>query len=84
MEPVWCRRGSWTADPNTSYIAFSIAQNINEEWGPLAKKEFTTPEAPASQKKQSAPVMKRKMVKNVYFWQQLCSYGESYKGFEGF
>lgn len=69
MDPYWNQFGVdeayWTVDPNTSYIAFSIAQNINEEWGPLAKKEFTTPKAPASQKKQSAPVMKRKMVKNV-------------------
>lgn len=69
MDPYWNQFGVdeayWTADPNTSYIAFSIAQNINEEWGPLAKKELTTPEAPASQKKQSAPMMKRKIVKNV-------------------
>lgn len=69
MDPDWNQFGVddayWTVDPNTSYIAFSLAQNINEEWGPLAKKEFTTPDAPASQKKQSDSVMKRKMVKNV-------------------
>ena len=35
----------WGVDPTTEYIAFSIAQNANEEWGPLARKEFTTPEA---------------------------------------
>lgn len=36
----------WNADPETEYIAFSIGQNINGEWGPLASKELTTPSAP--------------------------------------
>lgn len=33
----------WNAEPNTDYIAFAIAKNANEEWGPLARKEFHTP-----------------------------------------
>ena len=44
----------WTAEPNKAYIAYAIAQNINGEWGPLAKKEFTTPDAPAGK----APAVK--------------------------
>lgn len=68
-DPYWNQYGVdvayWTADPNTTYIAFSIAQNINEEWGPLASKEFTTPASAASQKQQNVPVMKRQLVKNV-------------------
>lgn len=61
-DPYWNQYGIdeawWTADPSTSYIAFSIAQNINGEWGPLAKKEFTTPDSPtpsAAPKKGVAP-----------------------------
>lgn len=70
MDPSWNQYGVdeayWTADPNTSYIAFSVAQNIKGEWGPLARKEFTTPDASAAQNMpSSAPIMKRKMVKNV-------------------
>ena len=32
----------WGVDPNKEYIAYAIAQNINGEWGPLSKLEFTT------------------------------------------
>ena len=46
QDPYWNRYGTdvaqWTVNPNTEYIAYAIAQNINGEWGPLAKKEFTT------------------------------------------
>ena len=38
----------WTADPETEYIAYSMGMNINDEWGPLAKKEFKTPAAPGA------------------------------------
>lgn len=38
----------WTADPETEYIAYSMGMNINDEWGPLAKKEFKTPAAPSA------------------------------------
>lgn len=68
-DPYWNQYGVdvayWNASPNTSYIAFSIGQNINEEWGPLARLDITTPDAPVAQKKYSAPVMKRGLVKNA-------------------
>lgn len=55
MDPYWNQYGvdnaTWNADPNTKYVACSIARNINDEWGPLAKVEFTTTAgAPASAK----------------------------------
>lgn len=34
----------WTVDPNTRYYAIAMGQNANDEWGPLAIMEFTTPE----------------------------------------
>lgn len=52
MDPYWNQFGVdeayWNVDPETEYIAFSIAQNINGEWGPLASKSFKTPAAPAA------------------------------------
>lgn len=46
-DPTWNQFGVdvayWTADPDTEYIAYSMGMNINDEWGPLAKKEFKTP-----------------------------------------
>ena len=33
----------WNATPNTEYIAFAMGQNIDGEWGTLARKEFKTP-----------------------------------------
>lgn len=51
-DPEWNQYGvdvaSWTADPETEYIAYSMGMNINDEWGPLAKKEFKTPAAPGA------------------------------------
>ncbi|MFW5545081.1 MAG: hypothetical protein ACOCN0_07355 [Prevotella sp.] len=51
-DPYWNQYGvdnaTWNADPSTNYIAFSIAKNINDEWGPLAMKEFTTPATPSA------------------------------------
>ena len=48
-DPEWNQYGvdvaRWGVDPATSYVAYSIAQNINGEWGPLVSVEFTTPEA---------------------------------------
>ena len=48
-DPEWNQYGvdvaRWGVDPATAYVAYSIAQNINGEWGPLASVEFTTPEA---------------------------------------
>lgn len=45
--PDWNQYGVdnayWNVNPSTQYIAFSIAKNINDEWGPLAKVEFSTP-----------------------------------------
>ena len=46
QDPYWNQYGvdnaTWSADPNTTYYACSLAKNINEEWGPLVKVEFTT------------------------------------------
>ncbi|MDY6205627.1 MAG: hypothetical protein SPI30_02605 [Prevotella sp.] len=54
MDPYWNQYGvdnaRWNADPSTEYIAFSIAQNAKGEWGPLARKDFSTPAAPAGVK----------------------------------
>ena len=54
-DPYWNQYGTdvaqWEASPDHEYIAFSIAQNINGEWGPLAQVPFKTPAAPAAQKK---------------------------------
>lgn len=48
-DPYWDQYGvdvaQWNVEPQTEYIAFSIAKNINGEWGPLAQEEFTTPVA---------------------------------------
>lgn len=48
-DPYWNQYGvdvvQWGVDPSTEYIAFSIAQNINGEWGPLVSEAFTTPAA---------------------------------------
>ncbi len=49
FDPYWDQYGvdnaQWGVNVSTDYIAFSIAQNINGEWGPLAKQEFTTPDS---------------------------------------
>ena len=62
-DPSWNQYGIdeayWTADPNKEYIAFSIAQNINGEWGPLARKDFSTPDAPQSVAKKSGKMPER-------------------------
>lgn len=39
---------SFQAKFNTSYYGLAMAKNINDEWGPLAKKEFTTPASPSN------------------------------------
>ena len=45
-DPYWDQYGideaQWTAQPDTWYIAFSIAKNANDEWGPLVGVEFKT------------------------------------------
>lgn len=50
-DPYWNQYGVdeawWNVEPNKAYIAYAIAQNINGEWGPLTKKEFSTPDAPS-------------------------------------
>lgn len=50
--------GAWNVNPSTAYYALSLAKNANDEWGPLAKKEFTTP-AEAASAKAYAPVAPR-------------------------
>ena len=49
----------WTTDPDTEYIAFSMGKNINDEWGPLARKEFKTPASPAAVSKKAGKVPAR-------------------------
>lgn len=38
---------TFEATHSTTYYGIAIAKNSNGEWGPLVKKEFTTPAAPA-------------------------------------
>ena len=51
QDPYWDQFGvddvKWNAEPNKTYIAFSIAKNAKDEWGPLASKQFTTPAQPS-------------------------------------
>lgn len=46
-DPYWDQYGvdvaQWNAEPDTWYIAFSIAKNALGEWGPLVGVEFKTP-----------------------------------------
>lgn len=68
-DPSWNQYGIdeayWTADPNKEYIAFSIAQNINGEWGPLARKDLKTPEAPQSTAKKKGDMQERLTIKKT-------------------
>lgn len=54
QDPYWNQYGvddaTWNADPATTYYACSLAKNINDEWGPLQKVEFTTPAGEAGSK----------------------------------
>ncbi len=54
-DPYWngyrVDSSSWGTEPGESYYALAMAKNINDEWGPLAKVEYTSPtveDAPAS------------------------------------
>ncbi len=55
----------WSANPNTEYIAFAIAQNANQQWGPLARKEFSTPPAPGSVSKKTPIAQRLNIAKTV-------------------
>lgn len=63
MDPYWNQYGvdvaRWNADPSTSYVACSIAQNAQGQWGPLTTKAFTTPAAPNAVAKKAPAVAKR-------------------------
>ncbi|MDY6130851.1 MAG: hypothetical protein SPI18_06220 [Prevotella sp.] len=57
-DPYWNQYGvddvEWKADPSTTYFACSLAKNAKDEWGPLTKVEFTTPDkTPAASRSQS-------------------------------
>ena len=39
---------TYEAEFATTYYGMALAKNANNEWGPLVKKEFTTPAAPAA------------------------------------
>ncbi len=47
QNPYWNQYGidkaQWNAIPNTTYIACSIARNVDGKWGKLKKVKFTTP-----------------------------------------
>lgn len=68
-DPSWNQYGIdeayWTADPNKEYIAFSIAQNINGEWGPLARKDLKTPEIDTPSSAAKKEVMPKRIVKKA-------------------
>lgn len=41
----------WNSDPGKEYVAFAMGKNINGEWGPLTRKEYSTPQkAPSAVK----------------------------------
>ncbi|SFF87906.1 hypothetical protein [Prevotella sp. KH2C16] len=46
-DPYWNQyktdRAQWNSTPNTTYIACSMAKNVNGEWGKLKQVKFTTP-----------------------------------------
>ena len=46
-DPYWNQyrvdRAQWNAMPNTTYIACSLAKNVDGKWGSLQKVKFTTP-----------------------------------------
>ena len=48
QDPYWNQyrvdRAKWNAEPNTAYVACSIARNVKGEWGKLQTKKFKTPE----------------------------------------
>ncbi|WP_025001843.1 hypothetical protein [Prevotella dentasini] len=66
-DPYWNQYGvdnaTWNADPSTTYYACSMAKNINDQWGPLTKVEFTTP-ATAGAKATKAKAVPSRMEKN--------------------
>lgn len=61
MNPFWDQYGvdedRWIVSPATDYIAFAIARNINGEWGPLAQKEFRTPDVSPLKTFRKSPAM---------------------------
>lgn len=62
MDPYWDQYGvdeaMWSVSPATTYVAYSIGQNANGEWGDLVKKEFTTPKVGSAPAK-TATIAKR-------------------------
>lgn len=64
FDPYWNQYGvddvAWEVKPDTEYAAYSIGQNANGEWGPVAKKVFKTPAVSKSAKAvKTSPVAKR-------------------------
>ena len=64
QDPNWDQYGVdnvlWNANPSTTYYAFSFAKNVNDEWGPLTRVEFTTPASAGAK-----PAMSKAMPKRV-------------------
>ncbi len=60
-------KGTWSADPSTTYYALAMAQNGNGEWSELAKKEYTTPAAASTRVSAKAPAISKALnhVQNV-------------------
>lgn len=56
---------AWALNPGTKYAACAMAKNANNEWGPLTKVEFTTPEDPSAAKAQSTKKMPQRMNKKT-------------------
>lgn len=71
QDPYWDMleedNATWGLEPSTTYFAVAMAKNANNEWGPLAKLEFTTPDAPnmAKVKKAGKPERMNKKVNNT-------------------
>ena len=68
-DPWWNQYGvdeaCWNVDPSTEYIAFAIAKNGNDEWGPLARKEFSTPATPNAAPARKAPAVGKRLNGNT-------------------
>ncbi|MBP3511479.1 MAG: hypothetical protein J6K19_05515 [Prevotella sp.] len=58
QDPYWDLmeedNATWRLDPSTTYTAYAIAKNANNEWGPLTKLQFTTPATPSTAKTRKA------------------------------
>lgn len=64
-DPYWdmygTDRSQWNVEAGTDYLVFAVGRNINGEWGPLSRSDFSTPAAasPGVSAKGLCPKIKR-------------------------